>query len=333
MDRVESFEELLDYVFTDEDISESPNMKEYKQLNRVMNVMVKFYIRGEETKRNQFEEASAQMKKIDGILCQVNLQIKSLAPFPEFHPKRKGYLEHLEKEKNELTEIRDKYASQAKEFEDLYLWGGKIVQTMRWLEGNLKHYANQNLETNFDLEPIKLTPADYLLYKGGLEEVTYNLQESQDFFDASLDGRLNKYHDIEKNIIEAQLEVLSKWPEDDQRRQHVEAELKADLDFVVGNMEEGPKVRRHRERMQAMHKDFFALLKWQRNKIQTIMKTEPEIFIDGDVEKLKADLEEMRIKAEERKAFRSKFGETEETTTAENAEGGLVIKNLYSEKK
>jgi hypothetical protein len=182
MDRVESFEELLDYVFTDEDISESPNMKEYKQLNRVMNVMVKFYIRGEETKKNQFEEASDQMKKIDGILCQVNLQINSLAPFPEFHPKRKGYLEHLDKEKKELTEIRDKYAVQAKEFEDLFHWGGKIVQTMRWLEGNLKHYSNQNLETNFVLDPIKLTPSDYLLYKGGLEEVTYNLQESQDFF-------------------------------------------------------------------------------------------------------------------------------------------------------
>jgi hypothetical protein len=331
MDRVESFEELLDYVFTDEDIKESPNMKEYKQLNRVMNVMVKFYIRGEETKKNQFLEASEQMKKIDGILCQVNLQIKSLAPFPEFHPKRKGYLEHLEKEKKELTEIRDTYATQAKGFEDLYHWGGKIVQTMRWLEGNLKHYANQNLETNFDLEPIKLTPDEYLLYKGGLEEVTYNLQESQDFFDASLDGRLNKYHDIEKNIIEAQLAVLSKWPEDDQRRQHVEAELKADLEFVVGNMEESPKIRRHRERMQAMHKDFFALLKWQRNKIQTIMATEPEIFIDGDVEKLKADLELLRIKAEEKKAFRSKFGDSE--ASVEVPEGGLVIKNLYTEKK
>lgn len=73
--------------------------------------------------------------------------------------------------------------------------------------GNLKHYANQNLQTNFELEPIKLTPAEYLLYKGGLEEVTYNLQESQDFFDASLDGRLNKYHEIEKNLIEAQLAV------------------------------------------------------------------------------------------------------------------------------
>lgn len=55
--------------------------------------------------------------------------------------------------------------------------------------------------------------------------------------------------------------MLAKWPEDDQRRQHVEAELKADLEFVIGNMEDGPKVRRHRERMQAMHKDFFALLK------------------------------------------------------------------------
>jgi hypothetical protein len=89
--------------------------------------------------------------------------------------------------------------------------------------GNLKHYANQHLQTSFELEPIRLTPEHFLLYKGGmfisfpyqfkqidsigLEEVTYNLQESQDFFDASLDGRLHKYHEIEKNLIEAQLQV------------------------------------------------------------------------------------------------------------------------------
>jgi hypothetical protein len=89
MDRVDSFEELLDYVYTDEDISDSPSMKDYKRMNRIMNVMVRFYVRGEQAKKGQFEEASEQMKKIDGILCQVNLQIKSLAPFPEFHPKRK----------------------------------------------------------------------------------------------------------------------------------------------------------------------------------------------------------------------------------------------------
>lgn len=209
MDSVASFESLLDYVFTDEDISDSPSIKEYKQLNRVMNVMVRFYVRGEQAKKAQWEDVTEQMNKIDGILCQVNLQIKSLAPFPDFHPKRKAYMEQLEKEKKELQEIRDTYAKQGKEFEELYYWGGKIVQTMNWLEGNLKHYANQYLNTDFVLEPIKLTPEQYVLYKGGLEEVTYNLQESQDFFDASLDGRLTKYHDIEKNLIEAQLAVLN----------------------------------------------------------------------------------------------------------------------------
>lgn len=89
MDRVDSFEDLLDYVFTDEDISDSPSMKDYKRMNRVMNVMVRFYVRGEQAKKGQQEEATEQLHKIDGILCQVNLQIKSLAPFPEFHPKRK----------------------------------------------------------------------------------------------------------------------------------------------------------------------------------------------------------------------------------------------------
>jgi hypothetical protein len=93
MDRVDSFEELLDYVFTDEDISDSPSMKDYKRMNRVMNVMVRFYVRGEQAKKGQFDEASEQLQKIDGILCQVNLQIKSLTPFPEFHPKRKVFLQ------------------------------------------------------------------------------------------------------------------------------------------------------------------------------------------------------------------------------------------------
>lgn len=50
------------------------------------------------------------------------------------------------------------------------------------------------------------------------------------------------------------------------------------------------------------------ICQWQRKKILTIMKNEPEILIDGDIEQLKKDLEEMRLKAEQRKAFRSKFG-------------------------
>jgi hypothetical protein len=38
-----------------------------------------------------------------------------------------------------------------------------------------------------------LTPEEAHEYRLGLQEVTWNLQESQDFFDASLDGRLTAY--------------------------------------------------------------------------------------------------------------------------------------------
>jgi len=54
-------------------------------------------------------------------------------------------------------------------------------------------------------------------------------------------------------------------------------------------MVENPQVRSHRERMQRMHKDFFAILKWQRKKMLQILDTEPEKII-GDVVQLKKDL-------------------------------------------
>lgn len=72
------------------------------------------------------------------------------------------------------------------------------------------------------------------------------------------------------------------------------AELEKDLAFVEGNMEENPKVRNHRERMQRMHKDFFAILKWQRKKMAQILDMEPE-KIDGDVAQLKKELVRLRV--------------------------------------
>lgn len=110
---------------------------------------------------------------------------------------------------DELNRVRAKYQKQADGFNDLHEWGLKIVETMNWLEGNLKHYANQKLNTDFDVTDIRLTPEKYKLYKAGLAEVTYNLQESQDFFDASLDGRLHLYHEMERDMIKAQIEVCS----------------------------------------------------------------------------------------------------------------------------
>jgi len=176
------------------------------------------------------------------------------------------------------------------------------VQTMNWLEANLKHYANQELKTEFKVEPITLNVEDYLKYRRGLDEVTYNLQESQDFFEASLDGRLQKFHQLEKCMIEAQLQAVQAYPQDNARRQYIEGELLKDLEFVKLNMEENPKVHRHRVRMQEMHKDFFSILKWQRRKLLSMIEDEPDKII-GDINVLKAQLE-----TNADKSFTSKFG-------------------------
>jgi len=310
MDKVENFEQLLTYVFTDEDVSEPLSIKQYKKMTRVMKVMVRFYVRGEAAKKSQYEAVMTEIAKIDIHIEMANKQLTSLANFPSFHPKRQEYEKTVQEELAELNKVRTKYQKQADGFHDLHLWGQKIVETMNWLEGNLKHYANQKLSTNFDLEPIRLTPEKYKIYKAGLAEVTYNLQESQDFFDASLDGRLHTYHEMERDMILAQLETLKGYPEDNERRVHFETELNADLQFVLGNMEENPRVRRHREQMQQMHQDFFALLKWQRKKMQAILENEPEL-IDGDVSQLLKDLEEMSKQSEE-KVFSSQYETKEE---------------------
>lgn len=285
-----------------------------------MKVMVRFYVRGEAAKKSQYDDVMEEMAKIDANLKMAGLQKASLQAFPSFHPKRKSYEQQIDEEVAQLNGIRENYAKQAAGFLDLHHWGTKIVATMHWLEGNLKHYGVENLNLTFDdLEPIRLTPEDYLKFKGGLEEVTYNLQESQDFFEASLDGRLQTYHQLERCMIEAQLKVLKDFPEDDPRRAHVESELAQDLAFVIGNMEENPKVKRHRERMQTMHKDFFALLKWQRKKMLSIITDEPEKII-GDIEKLRQDLEAMR----QGKEFHSKFA-VPPTTTGSSSGGACPV--------
>lgn len=91
-------------------------------------------------------------------------------------------------------------------------------------------------------------------------------------------------------MIQAQLEILKKYPEDSPRRIAVEEELKKDMDYVEENMKESPDVTRHRERMRLMHQDFFSVLKWQREKMLQMPFDHPELLI-GDVEELKQELE------------------------------------------
>jgi len=91
--------------------------------------------------------------------------------------------------------------------------------------------------------------------------------------------RLTRYHGYEKGMIEAQLEVVRKYPADNARRQHIEAELQKDLEYVLDNMKEDPQVMRHRERMKLMHDDFFDLLKWQRGKLLLMPTDSPQSIV------------------------------------------------------
>jgi len=219
-------------------------------------------------------------------------QIEVLQQFPPFHPKKIEYESNLEKELKALLEQEESYRQQKEHFEKLYVWSQGVVRAVQWLETHLEAYCNSlfsdlALTTNVS----KIAVADYRAYSKALDEITYNLQESQDFFDASLDGRLRNYHQLEKCMIEAQLQVLRKYPEDNPRRKHVEDELKKDLEYVEDNMKENPVVLKHRERMRSMHQDFFKLLKWQRERMLRMPFDEPELFI-GDVESLKREITE-----------------------------------------
>jgi len=90
-------------------------------------------------------------------------------------------------------------------------------------------------------------------------------------------------------MVRALLEVVRKYPADSARRLAVEPELVKDLEYVEGNMTLNPKVLTRRQNMRLMHQDFFALLKWQREKMLRVPFDEPE-KLTGDIESLKAEL-------------------------------------------
>lgn len=124
----------------------------------------------------------------------------------------------------------------------------------------------------------------------GLDEITYNLQESQDFFDASVDGRLTQFHQIEKCMIMAQLAALKRWPEESARRQFVEEELAKDMEFVESNMHEDDDKKRHKHRMRSMHRDFWAVLRWQRRRLKKVLGEADIEADDGTLKPKPADV-------------------------------------------
>lgn len=188
---VPNVSELLDYVFDEKDLSLKPELKEYKKLQRIMTVMIRFYQRGTNTKKQQLDQVLTDLgyMKVDEEM--INEQIKVISEFPDFHPKKAEYLSGLKKELKQLQDARSEFIPKAEEWEKLHKWSEKIVEIVTWLGKQLEEYSNKQYGTSLEVDPTigNLTVEQYKVYKRGLEEITYNLQESQDFFDASLDGR------------------------------------------------------------------------------------------------------------------------------------------------
>jgi hypothetical protein len=95
---------------------------------------------------------------------------------------------------------------------------------------------------------------------------------------------LTKYHAVEKSAIEAQLQVLRVYPEDNARRQHIEAELLKDLDYVEQNMIESNESIKRKEKMLANHKEFLKVLQFYREKVG--LQPENELKFDSKYDHL-----------------------------------------------
>jgi len=295
----ENVEHLLDYVYNEDDFDENISMNEFKKLGRIMKIMVSFYERGSEAKLDQKKRSEDEVKKVEEVQRLMEARIKVLEEFPSYHPKKQSYESDLKYDLSQLLEHKKRYVDQLQNFTQLYEWGLGIVETMQWLQDSLVDYASEVLNlTELKRESPKITTEKYLKYKRGLEEVTYNLQESQDFFEASLDGRLQLYHQLEKCMIEAQIGVLHQFSDDNPRKSPDMEELQQDLEFIITTMTVNPTVTKRRERMKAMHSDFFAVLKWQRERLIKMIEESPD-RIDGDVEELKEKLKNVIIEINE----------------------------------
>ncbi|KAM9984202.1 hypothetical protein ACTFIZ_003890 [Dictyostelium cf. discoideum] len=253
-------------------INDTPTIQEYKKLKRVMKIMTNFYVGGSATKLQQAEYFEEELKKVTTDQNMIEAQLNAMKKFP-IHPKRREYEEELQEENDKLVSMKKKFSNKAEEYRKLYVWSNGIVQVTKWLEDGLDDYCVNHLKMDlgFEVTPNEpLSKEKYNAYKEGLDEITYNLQESQDFFSASLDGRLRQYHRMEKEIIEAQIEAVKTFPEDNPRRSHIIAELEQDLEYVSKNMVEDPSAMAKRVRMLEMHSDFFKVLRWYREKMKAL---------------------------------------------------------------
>jgi len=260
-----------------DDVDDIPSVAEYKRLRRVMNQITKFYRDGSERKQQNMESMKEQIDKLEVDERMAQAQLAALESNRAFktHPKAKEYRVPLRAELEGLAKQKAGFAVQYQQFEELYTWSKTIVQICEWLEANLDDYCSSKLELPENIRstlqpPRELSASEAASYSRGLDEIVYNLQESQDFFAASLDGRLAKYHAIEKALIQAQLDLLGDFPQGSERRGYIQIELEKDLAYVEENMLLTPDVERRRQKMLRSHQEYLQVLRYQRDKLKAL---------------------------------------------------------------
>jgi len=258
-----------------DDISDSPSVQEYKRLRRIMGMITKFYRDGSNKKKENWESVRDELEKLEFDQSMTQAQLNALnQPSFRSHPKQIEYRTALNEEMEGRNKEKEKYLVKQKEFFDLYEWSKGIVTVCEWLEMSIDDYCKkmelpERIKKHIKTPP-ELKPEQISTFSTGLDEITHNLAESQDFFQASIDGRLIKYHGIEKKLIEDQLEAVRRFSEDAPRRQYIEAELLKDLEYVESNMVDTPESINRKEKMLSNHQEFLAVLKFTREKLHLL---------------------------------------------------------------
>lgn len=267
-----------------DDITDTPSVQEYKRLRRVMGMITKFYRDGSDKKRDNWNAVSEELAKLetDRNMAQVQLDALEQAAF-KGHPKQEEYKAALKEELESTIKMKTNYENKLKQNYELYEWSKGIVKICEWLEMSIDDYCSKKMELPERImkhikTPPELLPEQIEDFCKGLDEITYNLAESQDFFQASVDGRLLKYHNVEKKIIEEQLAVIRTFPDNSARRLYIETELLKDLEYVEGNMIDTPESLDRKQKMLKNHQEFFSVLKFTREKLHLLPEPKFKIY-------------------------------------------------------
>lgn len=283
-----------------------PDEKEYRKLKHIMSTLKKFYIDGSLAKKQQYEYATEQIEMLRVDIGMAHDQLLALKPKNDSHLKQKDYRKFIEDDLKNMTKQLEKRQEQQLEFRELWEWSEQIVKIQIWLEAHLEEYCVDHLklklhgsndqeqttllhghidpQTVSKSKPKELTMEEKAIYARGLDEIMTNLTESHEFFEASMDGRLLDFQYMEMEIIQSQLEVLKRYPENNKRRQYVEETLMDDLRYCQQRIASGESEvdQKRREKILKMHEDFLKLLRFFKYKWNLLKNIQYEKNPDGD---------------------------------------------------